>query len=84
MVENQKWETERTLWGLNGLSETGRWSFWSETFVKGVSRVHGVKGSMAMGTVFAMELDDGAGGKSFLQSTPSPGPASTSASWEPC
>ena len=51
------WESERTLW--NGAE---RWSFWSEGFVKAVSGSDEVKGAMALGTVFAMELNDAEGG----------------------
>ncbi|ORX39656.1 pyridoxal phosphate-dependent transferase [Kockovaella imperatae] len=59
MMTGQTWEAERALW--NG---SQRWSFWSEAFIKNVSQADGVKGAMAMGTVFAMELEDAEGGYS--------------------
>ncbi|WWD15718.1 dethiobiotin synthase [Kwoniella shandongensis] len=51
------WKDEKAMWGVaTGGDE--RWSFWDEKFVNGVSKMKGVKGSMAMGTVFALELED--------------------------
>jgi hypothetical protein len=44
--------------------EQGRWSFWNREFVKDLSTIRGVKGSMAMGTVLAVELEDAEGGES--------------------
>jgi dethiobiotin synthetase/adenosylmethionine--8-amino-7-oxononanoate aminotransferase len=62
MVENKTWDEERALWKDEGGE---RWSFWSEEFVKTISRLNGVKGSMAMGTVFALELEDQGGGGGY-------------------
>lgn len=42
----------------------GRWSFWSRDFVEAASRLGSVKGTMAMGTVCAIELEDREGGES--------------------
>lgn len=56
MMEGKKWEEERALW-----KGSERWSFWSEEFIKRVSGMQGVKGSMAMGTVLAIELEGGGG-----------------------
>ncbi|WVF72379.1 dethiobiotin synthase [Kwoniella sp. CBS 6097] len=58
------WDAERAMWGVSRGDESGRWSFWSGDFVKGVSEKKGVKGGMAMGTVFALELEDDGGGYS--------------------
>jgi hypothetical protein len=61
MMEGKEWKEEKELW--NGAE---RWSFWSEEFIKSVSGREGVKGSMAMGTVLAIELESGdAGGESY-------------------
>ena len=70
------WEREKGMWGVSdeGVSkeeveldvdgmDSGRWSFWDPAFVQGVSGVKGVRGAMAMGTVIAIELDDGEGGE---------------------
>lgn len=51
-------DTQREAWGVSDLGEVGRWSFWSADFIKRVSEHHSVKGSMAMGTVLAIELED--------------------------
>lgn len=70
------WSTEKEMWGVHevtaglgseteGKVDRGRWSFWDPDFVRGVSEVKGVKGSMAMGTVLAIELDDTEGGLPF-------------------
>ncbi len=72
MVEEEEerkggWRKEKEMWGVSGNTseeDMGRWSFWDPEFVKRVSHVEGVKGSMAMGTVLAIELDDGEGGMS--------------------
>jgi len=56
MMEGKTWDEERALW--NG---SERWSFWSEEFIKAVSGMDGIKGSMAMGTVLAIELEGGGG-----------------------
>ncbi|RSH95605.1 hypothetical protein EHS25_000697 [Saitozyma podzolica] len=70
------WDTEKAMWGVRGTrgdedrvgvvrgEEEGRWSFWNREFVKDVSTIRGVKGSMAMGTVLAVELEDAEGGYS--------------------
>ncbi|OCF35322.1 dethiobiotin synthase [Kwoniella heveanensis CBS 569] len=58
------WDVERGMWGVSRGDESGRWSFWNRDFVKGVSQKKGIKGGMAMGTVFALELEDGGGGYS--------------------
>ncbi|KAK8870003.1 dethiobiotin synthase [Kwoniella newhampshirensis] len=55
--EKDGWKEEKEMWDVESHSED-RWSFWDEKFVKGVSEMKGVKGSMAMGTVFALELED--------------------------
>ncbi|KGB80282.1 dethiobiotin synthase [Cryptococcus deuterogattii 99/473] len=51
------WQGEKNMWEVEKGTE-GRWSFWKKEFVEDISRVEGVKGSMAMGTVFAIELQD--------------------------
>ena len=58
MMEGREFEAEKALW-----QGEERWSFWSREFVESVSKAKGVKGSMAMGTVFAMDLDDKQGGE---------------------
>ncbi|WVQ98554.1 dethiobiotin synthase [Kwoniella sp. CBS 9459] len=58
------WDHERGMWGVSRGDESGRWGLWDRDFVKGVSEKKGVKGGMAMGTVFALELEDGGGGYS--------------------
>ena len=58
MVQDMEWKEEKALWNCSS-----RWSFWSEEFVQATSRVQGVSASMAMGTVFALELEDGQGGE---------------------
>jgi hypothetical protein len=76
--EKSGWMEEKAMWGVSGASpqaderevDRGRWSFWDPEFVRDVSMVKGVKGSMAMGTVLAIELDDGEGGKSSLTGVP--------------
>ncbi|KAL7422142.1 hypothetical protein Q5752_002785 [Cryptotrichosporon argae] len=66
------WDADKRHWGIgpasaassaarSDVSGAGRWSFWTQAFVERVSRVAGVKGAMAMGTVFAVELEDNAG-----------------------
>jgi dethiobiotin synthetase/adenosylmethionine--8-amino-7-oxononanoate aminotransferase len=60
MMEGKEWKEEKALW--NG---SDRWSFWSEDFIRQVSSQPGVKGSMAMGTVLAIELE-GEGGEYTL------------------
>lgn len=60
MMENKTWDEERALW-----KGSERWSFWSEEFIKTTSGLAGVKGTMAMGTVLAIELED-EGGKHDL------------------
>ena len=67
MTQDKTWETERGLW-----PGSQRWSFWSEDFVRGVSNAPGVKGAMAMGTVFAMELEDAEGGRLTFASRATP------------
>jgi hypothetical protein len=73
MVEAKRKETQggwvdaRTEWGLEPVAKgevasteddaSLLWSFWGKTFVFDVSKIKGVKGVMAMGTVFAMELE---------------------------
>ena len=70
MVEKHEsaggWRREKEMWGLTSGREVdhGRWSFWDPGFVRDVSTVKGVRGSMAMGTVLAIELDDGEAGTS--------------------
>ncbi|WVQ71520.1 dethiobiotin synthase [Cryptococcus sp. DSM 104548] len=49
------WQGEKAMWGVEGV---GRWSFWKKEFVEGISKIEGVKGAMAMGTVVAIELQD--------------------------
>ncbi|WVO16985.1 dethiobiotin synthase [Cryptococcus depauperatus] len=51
------WQNEKNLWGVEQGGQ-GRWSFWKKEFVKEVSKIEGVKGAMAMGTVLALELED--------------------------
>ena len=51
-------EAERKAWNVGHLGEEGRWSFWSPDFTERVSKYATVKGSMAMGTVLAIELED--------------------------
>jgi dethiobiotin synthetase/adenosylmethionine--8-amino-7-oxononanoate aminotransferase len=51
-------EQEREAWKVGHLGEEGRWSFWSADFIERVSYYKTVKGSMAMGTVLAIELED--------------------------
>jgi dethiobiotin synthetase/adenosylmethionine--8-amino-7-oxononanoate aminotransferase len=51
-------ESEKEAWKVSHLGEEGRWSFWSKEFVERVSNYKTVKGSMAMGTVLAIELED--------------------------
>jgi dethiobiotin synthetase/adenosylmethionine--8-amino-7-oxononanoate aminotransferase len=58
MMESKTWDEERALWG-----GADRWSFWSERFISQASTLPGIKGTMAMGTVLAIELDDGGGGE---------------------
>ena len=66
--ENQ-WKDQKQMWDVNDVSGA-RWSFWSEGFIKDLSCLPGVKGTMAMGTVLAIELDGG-GGESRLTLDPS-------------
>ncbi|BEI85419.1 hypothetical protein CcaverHIS002_0508200 [Cutaneotrichosporon cavernicola] len=47
-----KWAAPRKDWAAE------RWSFWRKDFLEEVSQAPGVKGSMAMGTVLAIELQD--------------------------
>ena len=56
MMEDKTWSDEKALW-----KGSERWSFWSEDFIKHISGQKGVKGSMAMGTVLAIELEGGGG-----------------------
>jgi dethiobiotin synthetase/adenosylmethionine--8-amino-7-oxononanoate aminotransferase len=51
-------EMEKESWRVSHLGEEGRWSFWSPDFIERVSKYGTVKGSMAMGTVLAIELQD--------------------------
>jgi dethiobiotin synthetase/adenosylmethionine--8-amino-7-oxononanoate aminotransferase len=51
-------QQEKEAWGVSHLGEEGRWSFWSKDFIERVSHYSTVKGSMAMGTVLAIELED--------------------------
>ena len=51
-------EVEKEAWKVSHLGEEGRWSFWSPEFIERVSRYATIKGSMAMGTVLAIELED--------------------------
>jgi len=60
MMEGKEWKEEKELW--NGAE---RWSFWSEAFIQAASGRSGVKGSMAMGTVLAIELESGDAGGEF-------------------
>jgi dethiobiotin synthetase/adenosylmethionine--8-amino-7-oxononanoate aminotransferase len=74
MIEQKEasggWDEEKRSWGVGqGGTELvnedqTRWSFWTPQFVDAVSRLEGVKGAMAMGTVFAVELEDPSSGKS--------------------
>jgi dethiobiotin synthetase/adenosylmethionine--8-amino-7-oxononanoate aminotransferase len=60
-AEKAEWgvqETEKGEEGEVGGEEARRWSFWKEEFVRNVSELEAVKGAMAMGTVFAVELED--------------------------
>jgi len=54
------WAAPRADWGVGA---SGRWSFWRSQFVDAVSRVPGVKGAMAMGTVLSIELEDSNAGE---------------------
>ncbi|KAI9638500.1 putative Adenosylmethionine-8-amino-7-oxononanoate transaminase [Dioszegia hungarica] len=56
------WVEEKKGWGVGLEGEEGRWSFWGEDWVGRVSKREGVRGVMAMGTVCAIELEDGQGG----------------------
>ncbi len=73
------WHAGKAIWGVQpdvaqdtsstpSASESNvmrnRWSFWSKDFVQAASRLSSVKGSMAMGTVCAVELEDREGGRS--------------------
>jgi len=51
-------QQEKAAWGVSHLGEEGRWSFWSAEFIERVSHYPTIKGSMAMGTVLAIELED--------------------------
>lgn len=51
-------DAQREAWGVSDLGEVGRWSFWSADFIERVSQYTSVKGTMAMGTVLAVELED--------------------------
>jgi dethiobiotin synthetase/adenosylmethionine--8-amino-7-oxononanoate aminotransferase len=51
-------QEEKEAWGVGHLGEEGRWSFWSAEFIQRVSHYPTIKGSMAMGTVLAIELED--------------------------
>jgi dethiobiotin synthetase/adenosylmethionine--8-amino-7-oxononanoate aminotransferase len=51
-------EQEKQAWNVSHLGEEGRWSFWSPEFIERVSKYATIKGSMAMGTVLAIELKD--------------------------
>ncbi len=61
------WVDARKEWGLSGLAEgslaapiegsADLWSLWSREFVFAASRIEGVKGVMALGTVLAIELE---------------------------
>lgn len=59
------WQGEKNMWGVKKGVE-GRWSFWKKEFVEDISRAEGVKGAMAMGTVFAIELQDDENGELAL------------------
>ena len=71
------WRVEKEKWGINtsstsSISSNGReeisqgpWSFWDPGAVRDLSKIKGVRGSMAMGTVLAIELDDGEGGQAI-------------------
>ncbi|WRT66898.1 dethiobiotin synthase [Kwoniella shivajii] len=67
ILERQNWSKEKEMWGITQTeseSETKRWSFWNENFIKSVSNLPSIKGTMGMGTVLAIELDAGEGGYS--------------------
>jgi len=51
------WKEEKALWGGE------QWSFWGKDFVTALSQVKGISGTMALGTVLAIELDDTEGGR---------------------
>lgn len=57
------WAGPKADWNV-AEREAGRWSFWRQSFLDAVSKAEGVKGAMAMGTVFAIELEDREAGKS--------------------
>lgn len=67
------WEKERALWNTAPASASStrdsaqlqeqRWSFWHPDFVARVSEMQGVQGTMALGTVCAIELKDDEGGE---------------------
>lgn len=61
MMEGKEWKEEKELW-----KGAERWSFWSEDFIKTLSGKKEVKGSMAMGTVLAIELESGDAGGELL------------------
>ena len=66
------WSEEKKMWGVTGGPksegkeqfevDSGPWSFWDPHFLQEVSRFKGVRASMAMGSVLAIELEDGQGG----------------------
>lgn len=57
------WATPRADWGVRAGDESARWSFWRRDFLEAVSKVDGVSGAMAMGTVLAIELEDANAGE---------------------
>nr|XP_018264102.1 dethiobiotin synthase [Kwoniella dejecticola CBS 10117]OBR86260.1 dethiobiotin synthase [Kwoniella dejecticola CBS 10117] len=62
ILERQTWEQEKKMWDVELNDESKRWSFWIPMAVKNLSEIKGVKGSMAMGTVLAIELEETEGG----------------------
>lgn len=74
------WDGEKKMWGVMQIPKTehaeqsevdsGPWSFWDPKFLETVSRLKGVRDSMAMGTVLAIELDDGQGGTFHFELSP--------------
>lgn len=70
------WKAERALWDIQKASveqtegaqpavQEQRWSFWHPDFVQRISEMEGVQGTMALGTVCAIELKDDEGGELF-------------------
>ncbi|WWC85248.1 dethiobiotin synthase [Kwoniella dendrophila CBS 6074] len=66
ILEKQKWSKEKEMWNVPLNDESKRWSFWKESFIQNISGSEKVKGSMAMGTVLAIELNDVGGEGGYL------------------